>query len=102
MLVCRRQESGEKRSHGKNVQDTQEIRGCRSPTRLSRRSDIAGTDVLSCEKEIETLYNDPVALTRGFFETRPIDDGNLAALVADQSGVLKSAGSHCDASARSA
>src|SRR6266511_311353 len=51
---------------------------------------------------IEKFCHDPVALAGGFFETSPIKNGNLAALVADQPCVLKGASSHRDASAWSA
>src|SRR6267143_748972 len=51
---------------------------------------------------VESLCHDPVALTGGFFETVPINNGNFAALVTDQPCVLKGASSHRDASAWSA
>jgi hypothetical protein len=51
---------------------------------------------------IESFCHDAVALTGSFFETVPINNGNFAALVADQACVLEGASSHCDASAWSA
>src|SRR5713226_1483998 len=51
---------------------------------------------------IETFCHDPIALTGGLFETVPINNGDLAALVTDQPCVLKGASSHRDGSAWSA
>src|SRR6266498_4285481 len=51
---------------------------------------------------VESFCYDPVALTGGLFETAPINNGNYAALVADQPCVLKGASSHRDGSAWSA
>ncbi len=51
---------------------------------------------------IESFCHDAVALTGSSFETVPINNGNFAALVADQPCVLKGASSHRDASAWSA
>src|SRR5882672_3024868 len=51
---------------------------------------------------LETFCHDPITLTGGLFEASPINNGNFAALVADQTSVLKGASSHRDASAWSA
>ena len=59
-------------------------RVCRSLARLSLDADIAEERLISSsEKMVEALGDNPIALTGGLFETRPINDGNFAALVSD-------------------
>lgn len=58
-------------------------RVCRSLARLSLDGDKKELLVSTSEKMIEAISDDPIALTGGLFETRPINDGNLAALVSD-------------------
>lgn len=58
-------------------------RVCRSLARLSLDADIAERLISSGEKMVEALGDYPIALAGALFETRPINDGNFAALVAD-------------------
>src|SRR6266542_1648476 len=51
---------------------------------------------------LESFCHDPVALTGGFFETAPFNNGNCAAFVVDQPCVVEGTSRHRDASAWSA
>jgi len=77
----RRMGSGKRQ---KSAKVTYRERVCRSLARLSLDADIAEERLISSvEKMVEALSDDPIALAGTLFKTRPINDGNFAALVSD-------------------